>query len=274
MGFENLTNFQLLFLAFIQGATEFLPISSSGHLLLPSLLLGWADQGLLFDVVVHLGSLVAVVSYFRKEFLSLFCGGLRNLFGIDGRNEKSDFAWKIILGTLPAGVFGLFFSEMVESVSRSLTVLSVTSIIFGLLLLAADKSKALTGRVTTIFWWQVLVIGFAQALALIPGVSRSGVTITAALFCGISRDEALRFSFFLSVPIIVASGCFKFWELSGMGLVFTEIPWAQMGIAFFVAGLVAFSCIHFCMRVVSRIGFFPFAVYRLIFGFGLLFWLI
>lgn len=274
MGFENLSELQILFLAFIQGATEFLPISSSGHLLLPSLLLGWADQGLLFDVVLHLGSLVAVVSYFWKELSRLFFGWLRSVVRIDASNEQSDFVWKIIVGTLPAGVLGLIFSDMIESISRSLVVLSVTSIFFGLLLFVADKSRTAESRIMTIFWWQVLIIGFAQALALIPGVSRSGVTMTAALFCGITRDEALRFSFFLSIPIIIASGVFKFWELLGAGLTFIELPWFQMGLAFFVSGLVAFWCIHFCMLIVPRIGFVPFVFYRVIFGLALLFLLI
>lgn len=274
MGFENLSELQILFLALIQGVTEFLPISSSGHLLLPSLLLGWADQGLLFDIILHLGSLFAVVSYFWKELSSLFFGWLKSVVRIDKGNDQSDFVWKIIVGTLPAAVFGLIFSDTIESFARSLVVLSATSIFFGLLLLAADKSRTAGSRITKIFWWQVFIIGFAQALALIPGVSRSGVTITAALFCGITRDEALRFSFFLSVPIIIASGGFKFWELLGAGLTFIELPWFQMGLAFFVSGLVAFWCIHFCMRIVPLIGFLPFVFYRVIFGISLLFLLI
>ena len=274
MGFENLSELQILFLAFIQGATEFLPISSSGHLLLPSLLLGWADQGLLFDVVLHLGSLVAVVSYFWKELSSLFLEWFRSVFRIDKSNEQSDFFWKIIVATLPAGVLGFIFSDTIGNAARSLVVLSVTSIFFGLLLLVADKSRTAASRTTKVFWWQVCIIGFAQALALVPGVSRSGVTITAALFCGITRDEALRFSFFLSVPIIIASGGFKFWELRGAGHTFIELPWIQMGLAFFVSGLVAFWCIHLCMRVVPLIGFLPFVFYRVLFGLSLLFLLI
>jgi len=254
---------QISFLAVLQGFTEFLPISSSGHLILPSLLLGWEDQGLTFDVAVHLGTLLAVISYFLADIRRLLKAWLLSLAG-NVQSEDGRLAWLLIIATVPGGLAGLLFGDLVENHARSLPVVAATSLLFAFLMLVADRSVADRTVLQELNWRQALFIGCAQALALIPGTSRSGVTMTAALFCKLSREAAARFSFLMSVPIILATGLLKTRELIAGGSQVFE--WTVLVYAMLVSALVAFACIHFFLRLIERIGFMPFVIYRILLG--------
>ncbi len=263
-----MTWFEVAVLAIIQGLTEFLPISSSAHLLLPSQVLGWQDQGLAFDVAVHVGTLLAVVLYFRHDLVKLGNGWFGHLFG-KGLNQEAKLAWFVILGTFPAGIAGLAGEEIIEQYLRSALVIALATIGFGVLLGLADRCK---GRRTlqNLNWRDVIVIGAAQALALIPGTSRSGITMTAGLFLNLSRDAAARFSFLLSIPLIAAAGLLEGLKLAETG---TADQWQIIVVAAILSGISAYTCIHLFLRFLEKVGFLPFVIYRLILGFGLLVWI-
>ena len=258
----------LLLLALIQGLTEFLPISSSAHLILPNQLLGWPDQGLAFDVAVHFGSLLAVVAYFRKDLLALTGAWCVSLAG--RRSANSDLVWIIGLATLPAGIAGLLGKDFIEEHLRSAWVIAWATIVFGVLLGFADRRGGGVKTVADMTIKLALIIGFAQALALIPGTSRSGVTMTAALMLGFTRVDAARFSFLLSIPIIAASAAYLTFKLANQ----SAVDWTTLCLGFVLSALSAYACIHFFMRLIERIGMMPFVIYRLVLGAFLLvlFW--
>lgn len=261
---------QVSFLAILQGLTEFLPISSSGHLLLPSVFWGWPDQGLTFDVAVHLGTLVAVLVYFRSDVRRLLAAWFLSL-GSGKTNDDSRLVWLLIIATLPAGIAGLLFADVLEQYARSVGVIAISSIFFALLLLWADKTGMNRRELSDLNWKRALFIGIAQMLALIPGTSRSGVTMTAALFCNLNRQAAARFSFLMAIPIILASGSLKFIDLlQGDGGFNLAIDWLTLVYAAGLSALVAFSCIHFFLRLIESIGFLPFVIYRIVLGLLLL----
>jgi undecaprenyl-diphosphatase len=259
---------EAIFLALIQGLTEFLPISSSAHLILPSQILGWADQGLAFDVAVHVGTLLAVMLYFRHDIGRLFTGWLASLSG--QHSEQSRLAWLIVLATVPAGLSGVLCNDFIETHLRSTVVIASTTILFALLLWYADRATARERALAEMTLYAALVIGISQALALIPGTSRSGITMTAALLLGFSRDASARFSFLLSIPIILAAGGLKSVELIQTG---SDGHLLMVLVGTLVSFLSAYACIHWFLKVLERIGFMPFVIYRLVLGsvlFGLL----
>ncbi|MEO0443374.1 MAG: undecaprenyl-diphosphate phosphatase [Pseudomonadota bacterium] len=258
----------IIVLALIQGITEFLPISSSGHLLLPAALLGWPEQGLAFDIAVHVGTLTAVVVYFRQDMIAMLTQWFGSLRG-QGHTANSRLAWFILLATGPAALFGLLLGDLIEAYLRTTLVIAITTIGFGLLLGWADRWRhhkpiELTHMTISL----ALIIGCAQALALIPGTSRSGITITAALFCGFSRDAAARFSFLLAIPIILLSGGYKALQL----LALPQVNWGDLLWGAILSAVSAFLCIHYFLRFINQIGMMPFVIYRLILGGILLFW--
>ncbi len=256
-------NFQYAVLALIQGLTEFLPISSSAHLLLPSQLLGWPDQGLAFDIAVHVGSLVAVIVYFRGDIFSMTVAWIGNLGG-KGQTADSHLAWMVIIATIPAGVAGIAFSDLVETHLRSAWVIAAATLLFGLLLGLADYRRSSSGGLEKITMVIAIIVGFAQALAVIPGTSRSGITMTAALFCGLSRHSAARFSFLMSIPIIAAAGLLKTVEMVSQN---TPVDWLQLLFAAGLSAVTAFACIGLFMRLIDRLGFMPFVLYRIFLSF-------
>ena len=201
---------QALILAIIQGLTEFLPVSSSAHLILISKIVGWDDQGLLFDIALHLGTLLAVLIYFKDELYQMIEDPIRNR----GKNIMQSDLMILIIATVPVVIAGGIFNDWIESNLRSSNVIALTSIIFGFLLLASDKfsfgGKNLTLQIG-------LLIGLAQILALIPGVSRSGVTITMGLFMGLGRVESSKFSFLLAIPVIFAASVLQIYDLYSIG---------------------------------------------------------
>ena len=261
----------ILLLALIQGITEFLPISSSAHLILPSQVLGWPDQGLAFDVAVHVGTLAAVLLYFRRDFILLTLGWLRSVLplkqGVRQTGRYSQMAWAVIVGTIPACAAGLVFNDLIEQHLRSILVIAGTTLIFGGLLWFADRRRTEVRQVSSLQLKDALLIGCAQALALIPGTSRSGITITAGLMLGLTRRAAARFSFFLSAPLILAAGLFKTLELIALG---SAAPWLDVTLGALISGVSAYLCIHLFMELISRIGMTPFVIYRMVLGVVLL----
>ena len=260
---------QAVLLAILQGLTEFLPISSSAHLILPSQLLGWAEQGLAFDVAVHVGSLVAVLLYFRIEVINMvkawFLWVFKGVKTSDGR-----LAWAVIWGTFPVGIVGIVFSyfDLVESYLRATEVIATTTIIFALVLWWADNRAKEIRNETTLGAKDILFIGCAQAIALIPGTSRSGITMTAGLILGLTKSAAARFSFLLSIPAIILPGGLKSYELATGEL---PVSWDLIILGSTVSAIAALACIHVFLILLDKIGFKPFIFYRLALGVVLIF---
>ena len=264
-----MTGLQIVVLAIVQGLTEFLPVSSSGHLVLVPYLVGWDDQGLTFDVAVHFGSLLAVVVYFRNDLLQLIRGGLA-LIGIGERTDYSTLALGVALGTVPAALAGLAFAGWIEANLRSAIVVIVALSFWGIVMGLADRFGRRERGIRDFTIKDALLVGCAQALALIPGTSRSGITITAGRLLGFDRQDAARFSFLLSAPVILlATG----YETLGMLLSDATIAWNELGIAAIVSAIVAYICIDLLMRFVSRIGLLPFTIYRLLLA-GVIAWVV
>ncbi len=259
--------FQQLILALIQGLTEFLPVSSSAHLILVPTLLGWTDQGLAFDVAVHVGTLTAVVTYFRSE-LKLMTRDWVNSITTRKQTPESRLAWGVLIGTIPVGLCGLLFKDFIETSLRSELVIATTTILFGLLLLWADKQGKRQRDEHTLSWRDIVIIGCAQAVALIPGTSRSGITITAGLMLGLTRTAAARFSFLLSIPVIILSGLFVTLDLVQHE---AAVDWQSLITGAILSALSAYACIHFFLKLLDKIGMMPFVVYRILLGLVLFF---
>ncbi|MGF1700647.1 undecaprenyl-diphosphate phosphatase [Photobacterium makurazakiensis] len=258
--------FEAFVLALIQGLTEFLPISSSAHLILPSAILGWDDQGLAFDVAVHVGTLIAVIAYFRKEVVSLLSAWIASIFKKQ-HSAESKLAWMIALATIPACIFGLFMKDIIEIYLRSAWVIAATTIFFGLLLWWVDVRSAKKDDEYQADWKRSLFIGLAQAAAMIPGTSRSGATMTAALYLGFTREAAARFSFLMSIPIILLAGGYLSLKMVTSG---APIQLDALAIGVAVSFVSAYACIHVFLKLVTRLGMLPFVIYRLLLGAGLI----
>ncbi len=255
-----MTWLQVIVLAIVQGLTEFLPISSSGHLVLVPTAAGWADQGLAFDVAVHFGSLIAVCLFFFDDIVAITRGGF-SLLRLNTATPGSRIALAIGVGTVPAAVAGLTLAGWIEANLRDPSVIVITLSAYAVLMLLADRYGRRDRQVSDIGLRDAIAIGCAQALALVPGTSRSGVTITMGRLLGFDRREAARFSFLLSVPVILLATVYEGFKLvTGV----EPVPWAQIAVAVLVSAVVAYLSIDFFMRFVSRIGLLPFAVYRLI----------
>lgn len=253
---------QVAILALVQGITEFLPVSSSAHLILVPVLTDWQDQGLAFDVALHLGSLLAVVLYFRKELTDMTGSWFRSLHT---RKPDADarLAWAVLLGTIPVGLAGLAFKDTIETVLRSPLYLSAGLIVFGVALAWADLRHRGSRSEYQMTWKDVVVIGCAQAVALFPGTSRSGITITAALFMGMNREASSRFSFLLSIPVIVLACALLIKDLVETS---APIQWGAMAAGTLLSAMSAYLCIHFFLAFIKRIGMMPFVAYRIILG--------
>lgn len=253
---------QAIILGILQGLTEFLPISSSAHLLLLPWIAGWQPMGLAFDVMLHVGTLLALLAYFRRDWLELGKGSLR-LLSCRESNPHGGLIAALVLGTLPALAVGWLFKDFIQGHLRHPLVTVVTLSAFGLLLLYADHLGDRKRTLAAVHWGDGLWVGAAQALALVPGVSRSGVTITAALFLGLTRTDSARFSFLLSTPIVALIGAKQTYDLLESGPAVGEIGLAMtLGVIFsFLSG---FLCIKYFLRFLSTRTYLPFVVYRLL----------
>lgn len=265
-----MSDLQILLLAIVQGLTEFLPISSSGHLILAPTLFGFDDQGLAFDVAVHLGSLLAVLGYFRRDIIRIATGWLRALVPSGPASQESRLGWAIIIGTIPVVIAGLAFKSIVESEVRAPWIIAATTIVFGLLLGGVDLIAKRQRDIERLTLKDALIIGLSQVLALIPGTSRSGITMTTGLWLGLTREAASRFSFLLSIPTILASSTLVTLDLLQQE---AAVDWASLATAVVLSGLAAYVAIHLFLRFIERIGMWPFVLYRLALG-SVILWLI
>lgn len=258
----------LILLAVVQGITEFLPISSSGHLILVPALTGAADQGLVIDVAVHVGTLLAVCLYLWRDIGRMAAGTLRGLRG--RRDPGFTLALQIILATIPVVGAGYALSRYFGGMPRSTEIVAWATIGFGIVLWVADHVGMTIRRIEHMRYGEALFIGIAQVLALIPGTSRSGITMTAARMLGYERQEAARFSMLLGIPTILAAGTLTALDLYEAGDVQLTLDAVMAGAFAFAAALVSIIAM---MGWLKRASFLPFVLYRLLLGGGLLFWL-
>ena len=258
---------QILVLACLQGLTEFLPISSSAHLILVPVLTGWPDQGVAFDVAVHVGSLAAVSAVLPARFRRHACrrtapaagaGGGACAWGGSSSLRPYPWDWRAI--AVDAGLSGAL---------RDPLVIAAATIVFGLVLLVADRAGSKHRGIESLRVRDAVVIGCTQAIALIPGTSRSGITMTAGLFLGLQPEAAARFSFLLSAPVILLAGGYKSLQLVAGT---SEAEWAGLAVGALVTAVCAYACIHAFLRLVDRVGFAPFVAYRLVLG-AVLLWI-
>ena len=270
---------ELVVLALIQGLTEFLPISSSAHLILPSKLFGWHDQGLTYDVAVHFGTLIAVVSYYRHKVFKMARDVAQHpkylSFSADlGRvGDQEAFAnvrlfKQVIFASIPVLSVGFFFQDWIEHHFRSLWVIAFTTLFFGVLLGVAEYKGKKTMTMSELTFTFAMVIGVAQALALVPGTSRSGITITAALLIGMRSEDSAHFSFLLSIPTILAATSLQVIALVQQpeNFVLSDLLWAGS-----ISGLSAYLTIALFIKLLDKVGMMPFVVYRLVLGCYLLY---
>jgi len=252
----------IIVLALVQGLTEFLPISSSAHLILVPQLLHWPDQGLAFDVAVHIGTLSAVVWYFRKDLKPLFLDWIGSIQQQKNVGQ-STLSWGILLATIPVGLAGLMLSDYMNQLRLPLVIAS-TTIIFGLVLWWADsKGNKNNQSELDMTLTAMLIIGCAQAIALIPGTSRSGITISAGLLLGYSRTGASRFSFLLSIPVILLAGGLEIIHLFQSPEI---VDWTAIILGTIFSAISAYYCIVFFLRLIDKISMKPFIIYRLLLG--------
>ena len=257
-----------IFLALVQGLSEFLPISSSGHLVLVPYLLGWNDQGLAFDVALHVGTLCALVAYFRHELAAMVRAWIGSLAG-GALTADARLAWCVLIGAIPVGAVGLAFGGLIEEKLRNPLAVATLLAAFGALMWVADRLGRSARDEYSVGWRDAILIGCAQALALMPGTSRSGVTMTMGRALGLTREAAARFSFLLAVPGIGMAGGYELLKL--LASEDRSVDWGMMGLGVAVSAATGYLCIAWLLRVINRIGLAPFAIYR--FGLAaLLFW--
>ena len=270
---------QVVLLSLIQGLTEFLPISSSAHLVLPAQLTDWPDQGLAFDVAVHFGTLLAVITYFRRDLLQMLAAFTRapamlsnlgwrpTLQQTADHDEYLDLVIKLVLATLPVVIVGFATKDIIEENLRTLSVIATTTIIFAVVLWIADRRP---GSRAFASWSGTVWIGLAQTLALVPGTSRSGITIAVALLVGLNRVAAARFSFLLAIPTIAGAQLLLTIDLMSED---NSVDLAPIAVGGLIAFASAYLSIHFFIRLLDRFGMIPYVIYRLVLG-SVLFWIV
>ena len=258
--------YQAAILGIIQGLAEFLPISSSAHLALAPWLFGWKDQGLAFDIAMHFGTLVSVVLFFLRDWLQI----IGQAFGLRWGNDpfladRPKLLWYLMAASIPAGLAGLLFQKYVEHQLRSAYVIGGMSIVFALLLLLGEGAGSKRKHIGLLSLADAIAMGVAQAFGIMPGVSRSGVTITAGLFRDLDRSSAARFSFLMSTPIIAGAALKKGWELHKEGGVPSDMQ-APFVVGILVSGLTGALVIGFFLKYLRSSSLKPFVVYRILFG--------
>jgi undecaprenyl-diphosphatase len=254
---------EAIVLGIVQGLTEFLPISSTAHLRIVPAFAGWEDPGAAFTAVTQLGTMAAVLLYFRRDLLAIATAWLAGLRDPERRADpNSKMGWYILVGTIPIVVFGVLFDDQIENGARSLYLMGTTLIVLGLVLLAAEKVGPRTRPLGSLGWRDGIVVGFAQAAALVPGVSRSGATISAGLFLGLERAAAARFSFLLSVPAVVLSGLYQVRDIGGEG----SVGVGPTVVATVLAFAVGYASIALLLRYLATHTVYVFVVYRVVLG--------
>ena len=253
--------FQAIILAVLQGLTEFLPISSSAHLILVPELLGWEANGLAFDVAVHVGTLVAVLVFLKKEIARIVPAWISGWRGFRWSHDGA-LGWLLVVATIPVGIVGLLGGDFIELHLRTAMIIAAATLIFGLLLGWADRTGASNdSQLDSLTLKHAIIVGVAQALALIPGTSRSGVTMTALLALGYTRIAAARFSFLMAIPAIALPGLLKTHELIISN---QPVAWNLLAIGAVMSAVVAFATMHWFINLIAKIGMLPFVIYRIL----------
>jgi undecaprenyl-diphosphatase len=260
---DPISYLEALILGIIQGLTEFLPISSSAHILIVSTLAGWGDPGAAFTAVTQLGTETAVLVYFRKDIWRIITTWTRSLYTPALRSSiDARMGWYVIIGTIPIGFFGYTFSDQIETAARNLYLVATVLIVFGLVLGAADRWGRQDKTLDDLTTRTGLIYGFGQALALVPGVSRSGATISTGRILGFDRPSATRYAFLLAIPAVVISGLYEALKIGDD----KNVAWGPTILATVVAFFVGYAVIAWLIRYVSHGSFLPFVIYRIALG--------
>jgi undecaprenyl-diphosphatase len=253
-------------LGFVQGLTEFLPISSSAHLRLIGELFGWDDPGAAFTAITQIGTEAAVLVYFRRDIARIIVAWLRSLTRRGKPDPDARMGWLIIVGSIPIVILGLLFQDQIETTLRDLRIVAIALVAFSLILYWADRVGAKNRQLTDLTIGHGIAFGLAQAAALIPGVSRSGGTITMGLFLGYTREAAARYSFLLAVPAVLGSGFFQAYEALTGDVAGETVAWGPTILATVIAFAVGLTVIAWLLRYLNRGSFTPFVVYRVVVG--------
>jgi undecaprenyl-diphosphatase len=255
---------QAIVYGLIQGLTEFLPVSSTAHLRIAPALLGWEDPGAAFTAVIQLGTVLAVLIYFGKDLLAALAGWFKSLAGRDKTSHEAKMGWAVFWGTIPIVLFGLLFQKAIKHELRSLWVIAATLIVMGVVMAIAEKVSTKRRGIESVEPKDGIIVGLWQCLALIPGISRSGSTISGALFAGFDRATAARFSFLMSVPSVLAAGLKELFDerhnLTSGGHLMPTI------VATVVSFVVGYASIAFLMNFLQKHGIMPFVIYRILLG--------
>ncbi|MDB5099614.1 MAG: uppP [Cyanobacteria bacterium RYN_339] len=255
---------QAVTLGLVQGLTEFLPVSSTAHLTLAPWVFGWQDPGLTFDVALHVGTLVAVAAYFGQDLWQMLVHGLRSLVKRDWSDPYQRLAWLVVIGCVPAIVAGVLLNKYIAGPLRSPLVIAAAMAGVGILMGVAEKLAKHERPLDTLTVKNALLIGLAQACALIPGTSRSGATMTMALFLGFMRPDAARYSFLLGFPVILGSAVFKLKDLAHEPALAAALPMMAVGVV--VSAVSGYVCIRFLMNYLQKYTLMPFVAYRVLLG--------
>jgi len=258
------TLWQAIFLGILQGATEFLPVSSSGHLVIVPHLLGWPDSGLALDTILHLGTLVAILIYFWSDLWHLARAALTSLRRWKLDDPYARLAWAIVVATIPGGILGVLLQDFFEQLFGMPRAAAGFLLVTAALLLLSEYLAKRELPITAMSWWHALLIGLAQALAIVPGLSRSGSTIAAGLLLGYRREDATRFSFLLAVPIVLGGGLYQVYRVWRAGM--SVIQFQIFGAGFLAAGITGYLAIAGLLMLVRRRSLWPFALYCATFG--------
>jgi undecaprenyl-diphosphatase len=253
-------------LGFVQGLTEFLPISSSAHLRLIGELFGWDDPGAAFTAITQIGTEAAVLVYFRRDIARIVVAWLRSLTRRGKPDPDARMGWLIIVGSIPIVILGLLFQDQIETTLRDLRIVAIALVAFSLILYWADRVGAKNRQLTDLTIGHGIAFGLAQAAALIPGVSRSGGTITMGLFLGYTREAAARYSFLLAIPAVLGSGFFQAYEALTGDVAGETVAWGPTILATVIAFAVGLTVIAWLLRYLNRGSFTPFVVYRVVVG--------
>lgn len=251
----------IVILALIQGLTEFLPVSSSGHLILIPYLIGWQDQGLEMDVALHAGTLLAVVFYFWRDVKAMALSTLKWIFFRKAYDKDTSLALNLVVGTLPVVIIGFIFKQI--NTIRSPLVIAFAGILFGVLLYGIDLWRPKEKKIEQITLFHAVYVGVAQAIALVPGVSRAGITMTAVRSLGFDRQTAARFSFLLSIPAITGAVALTTYDIVRLG---AHMNWPLLGVGVAVSMLAGLAAIHGMLKFLQRFSFLPFMIYRILLG--------
>jgi undecaprenyl-diphosphatase len=259
--------FEAVVLGVVQGLTEFLPISSNAHLRIVGAAFGWHDPGAAFTAITQIGTELAVLIYFARDIGRIISAWVASLFNARRRSDPdARMGWLIIVGSIPIIILGLLFQKQIETNLRDLRIIAIALVAFSLILYVADRRGAKNRELEDLTVGHGVAYGLAQALALIPGVSRSGGTITAGLFLGYTRSAAARYSFLLAIPAVLGSGLYEVYKSFKGGVHGAQVDWAPTIVATVLAFVVGLSVIAWLLRYLTRGSFTPFVVYRIVLG--------